>query len=268
MPTAKPTAKPAPVPTVLPGADVDGALRGTGVITGKAANIHAQPSASSDVLGRVSRNDALSVLGQTQGKDGYTWYQVDAGGVIGYVRSNLMTVSAPILPIVKIEAVPQRQLSAAAAEIARQLSAASAEMGMPVRLLHIEKILTDEEWQQASGLPLKEQMAVLLAAIGHEDALQTLEISDATRALMASAAARIGSLPEQEQATFRETIARLFQEEEKMIDGATAKCFALEVLLELNGKTYVERYSFRYDADSAEWTLYQVDNREPAGESL
>lgn len=56
-------------------------------------NIRVNASTGSERLGTVPRGTLLSVIGETRGQDGYTWYKIYFdGGKIGYVRSDIVKV--------------------------------------------------------------------------------------------------------------------------------------------------------------------------------
>ena len=66
----------------------------TGKITASSAKIRKDPSTSGTTLGSVAKDTSVTIIGKTQGSDGYTWYQVyaDANNK-GYIRSDLVSVS-------------------------------------------------------------------------------------------------------------------------------------------------------------------------------
>ena len=61
------------------------------VIRGTNVNVRAAASTSSQLVTSLGNNSAVSILGQTTGSDGKVWYQISAGGVSGYVRSDLVS---------------------------------------------------------------------------------------------------------------------------------------------------------------------------------
>lgn len=61
------------------------------------AKIRESADTGSTMVGGAEKDKVLSVLGQTQGADGYTWYQVQVNDTTtGYVRSDLVEVSGDI----------------------------------------------------------------------------------------------------------------------------------------------------------------------------
>ena len=66
----------------------------TGKITASSAKIRKDPSTSGTTLGSVAKDTSVTIIGKTQGSDGYTWYQVYAdANKKGYIRSDLVSVS-------------------------------------------------------------------------------------------------------------------------------------------------------------------------------
>ena len=61
------------------------------------AKIRESADTASTMVGGAEKDKVLTVLGQTQGADGYTWYQVQVNDTTtGYVRSDLVEVSGDI----------------------------------------------------------------------------------------------------------------------------------------------------------------------------
>ncbi len=75
-----------------------------GVITASAAKIREDASSSSEQVGRVEEDTKVTVLGEKKGADGYTWYEISADGVTGYVRSDLIEVDEAEAEVTKVEA--------------------------------------------------------------------------------------------------------------------------------------------------------------------
>lgn len=64
------------------------------VIRGTNVNVRASASTSGQLLTSLGNNTAVSILNQTTGSDGKVWYQISAGGVTGYVRSDLVSTQS------------------------------------------------------------------------------------------------------------------------------------------------------------------------------
>lgn len=64
------------------------------VIRGTNVNVRASASTSSQLVTSLGNNTAVSILNQTTGSDGKVWYQISAGGVTGYVRSDLVSTQS------------------------------------------------------------------------------------------------------------------------------------------------------------------------------
>lgn len=70
-----------------------------GKITANTAKVRKEASTSSDTLASVKKGDTVTIKGQTQAGDGYTWYQVIYDGTnTGYIRSDLMEVTDGTTP--------------------------------------------------------------------------------------------------------------------------------------------------------------------------
>ena len=61
------------------------------IIRGTNVNVRAAASTSSQLVTSLGNNSSVTILGQTTGSDGKVWYQISAGGVSGYVRSDLVS---------------------------------------------------------------------------------------------------------------------------------------------------------------------------------
>ena len=75
-------------------------------ITASSAKVRKEASTSSDSVGSVTRDKVVTVVGETQGADGYVWYQVvvDAN-TNGYVRSDLVSLIQVETEIEKVNPV-------------------------------------------------------------------------------------------------------------------------------------------------------------------
>ncbi len=59
-----------------------------GKVTGSSVRIRKEASTSSDVVGSATGGETLTINSEVQGSDGKIWYQINKGGVIGYIRSD------------------------------------------------------------------------------------------------------------------------------------------------------------------------------------
>ncbi len=57
--------------------------------------VRKEASTNSDVAGKLSNGDVVDVVGETNGADGYLWYQI-TGSISGYVRSDLVEVTETV----------------------------------------------------------------------------------------------------------------------------------------------------------------------------
>lgn len=85
-------ATPRPVPTTAPTYTPD-SFSGYGVLTSNRVNFRSSPSASNNnnVLRQLSQGTIVRVLSQTSA-GGYTWYQCESNGSIGYLRNDMMSL--------------------------------------------------------------------------------------------------------------------------------------------------------------------------------
>ncbi len=73
-----------------------------GQITASAAKIRKEASTNSEQVGRVEKDTKVTVLGEKQGGDGHTWYEVSVDGVTGYIRDDLMTADEAPVEVTKV----------------------------------------------------------------------------------------------------------------------------------------------------------------------
>ena len=65
-----------------------------GTVTAASARIRQEASTSSTAVGSVQSGASVTIVSETQGTDGYTWYQVQTSdGTKGYIRSDLVKKS-------------------------------------------------------------------------------------------------------------------------------------------------------------------------------
>ncbi len=64
------------------------------VIRGTSVNVRSSASTSASLVTSLGNNTAVTILGQTTGSDGKIWYQISAGSVSGYVRSDLVSTQS------------------------------------------------------------------------------------------------------------------------------------------------------------------------------
>ena len=69
-----------------------------GKITASSVNVRKEASASSTAVAGAKKDDVVTVNGQTTGSDGKVWYKVEVDGVVGYIRSDLMSVTEGDVP--------------------------------------------------------------------------------------------------------------------------------------------------------------------------
>lgn len=70
-----------------------------GKVTANSAYIRKEPNVTSQAVGGAEKDDVITIRGQVQGGDGYTWYQtfVDSE-TLGYIRSDLVEITDGTTP--------------------------------------------------------------------------------------------------------------------------------------------------------------------------
>ncbi|MBC8098717.1 MAG: ferritin-like domain-containing protein [Armatimonadetes bacterium] len=66
----------------------DAVMTGACTVMADNANVRSAPDTTAEVTGSLTMDPPVNVIGQTQGADGFTWYQIDAG----WVRADAVTV--------------------------------------------------------------------------------------------------------------------------------------------------------------------------------
>jgi len=75
-------------------------------VTASSAKVRKEASTSSDTVGSAARDTVVTVVGETQGADGYVWYQVVVdGNVNGYIRSDLLSLTEAEVSVEKLNPV-------------------------------------------------------------------------------------------------------------------------------------------------------------------
>jgi len=64
-------------------------FKASGSIAGSGVNMRARPNTTSDVLGQYDSGTVMTVIGINEG-----WYKVEYGSLVGYVRSDFMTLNS------------------------------------------------------------------------------------------------------------------------------------------------------------------------------
>ena len=68
-----------------------------GTVIAVSANIRQSADAGSEAVGSAMQGDKISIISQTTGADGYTWYRVYVNATtIGYIRADLVSASGEI----------------------------------------------------------------------------------------------------------------------------------------------------------------------------
>ena len=70
-----------------------------GEVSVSSAKIRSDASASATVVGSAAQGDKVTINGQKQSSDGYTWYQIFVNAdTLGYIRSDLVTITDGTTP--------------------------------------------------------------------------------------------------------------------------------------------------------------------------
>ena len=132
-----------------------------------------------------------------------------------------------------------------------------------IEIVNVEKVVTAEEKAALDVLPAKEQVLVLLSAIGYEaevqNALSTMdmELSVEAVALTQTIQARITNASDEEKAAFEALLLECFPVETVIIDGEAVDYFVIELQVEVDDETHFERYGFRFD-ENDEWIFARL----------
>jgi len=304
-PTATPTAEPTATPTVEPtaGSGVRKEMNSTAWVTGDIVNVRANAGTDYDKLGVVYYGDDLDITASVKNSLGVIWYEFDFGSVKGYIHYNLVTFSgnpakptaAPTLkptaaptaaptadPTAKpaVESVVHRtvieQLAMDRRPIAYSMIAVLDEIETAdeaegtettVEIVHMEKFVSEEEAAILETLPVKEQMLIMLSAIGHQAAVEDmlsdeeneLTLSQEALSLMEAAAARLQQMTDEEKAEFDRMLGEHFPiEETETEDGLKERFFTIGLLISRDEQTHIEYFRFRCDEETGAWFFDSV----------
>lgn len=101
-------------------------------VTASSAKIRKSADSSSEVVGSATKDKTISIKSQTQGADGYTWYEVyvDAN-TLGYIRSDLVSITDGSTP-------PSSSNTTSAATTTNTATPAPAANETPVEVTTVE----------------------------------------------------------------------------------------------------------------------------------
>ena len=132
-----------------------------------------------------------------------------------------------------------------------------------ISIVNVEKVVTAEEKAELDALPAKEQILVLLSAIGYDTEVQAalssmdMELSTEAIALTQAIQERIATASDEEKAAFEALLLECFPVETVMIDGEPVDYFVIELQVEADGEIHFERYGFRFD-ENGEWIFARL----------
>ena len=132
-----------------------------------------------------------------------------------------------------------------------------------ISIVNVEKVVTAEEKAELDALPAKEQILLLLSAIGYDTEVQAalssmdMELSTEAIALTQAIQERIATASDEEKAAFEALLLECFPVETVMIDGEPVDYFVIELQVEVDGEIHFERYGFRFD-ENGEWIFARL----------
>lgn len=132
-----------------------------------------------------------------------------------------------------------------------------------ISIVNVEKVVTAEEKAELDALPAKEQILVLLSAIGYDTEVQAalssmdMELSAEAVALTQAIQERIATASDEEKAAFEALLLECFPVETVMIDGEPVDYFVIELQVDVDGEIHFERYGFRFD-ENGEWIFARL----------
>lgn len=132
-----------------------------------------------------------------------------------------------------------------------------------IAIVNVEKVVTAEEKAELDALPAKEQILVLLSAIGYDTEVQAalssmdMKLSTEAIALTQAIQERIATASDEEKAAFEALLLECFPVETVMIDGEPVDYFVIELQVEVDGEIHFERYGFRFD-ENGEWIFARL----------
>ena len=136
-------------------------------------------------------------------------------------------------------------------------------VSVSIAIVNVEKVVTAEEKAELDALPAKEQILVLLSAIGYDTEVQAalssmdMELSAEAIALTQAIQKRIATASDEEKAAFEALLLECFPVETVMIDGEPVDYFVIELQVEVDGEIHFERYGFRFD-ENGEWIFARL----------
>ena len=134
-----------------------------------------------------------------------------------------------------------------------------AKQGAVIEIVNLDLVLEADEMDALEELPVKEQLLVMLFAIGPTDFVdQDTALSEQAAQLVQSITERISKMTAAEKKAFEDLIALTFPVETIVIDGVAYDFFVIDVEIKDGDTDKVERYGFRKD-DDGQWILTQLN---------
>lgn len=134
-----------------------------------------------------------------------------------------------------------------------------AKQGAVIEIVNLDLVLEADEMDALEELPVKEQLLVMLFAIGPTDFVdQDTALSEQAAQLVQSITERVSKMTAAEKKAFEDLIALTFPAETIVIDGVAYDFFVIDVEIKDGDTDKVERYGFRKD-DDGQWILTQLN---------
>jgi len=127
-----------------------------------------------------------------------------------------------------------------------------------VAINHIEQVLTPQELDRLSRLPVREQLLVALAAVGFDSEVLARSglLSPDAVALIDEIAARLNAMSDQDRAALEQFIRENFPVKQVALGGVTYPYFVVELVVTENGVTTTQEYGFRQER--GQWLLTRL----------
>ncbi|MBQ2955012.1 MAG: hypothetical protein IJE08_00975, partial [Clostridia bacterium] len=180
--------------------------------------------------------------------------------------------TAPVVDKVVIEQMvtEEKPMVETMITVIEQIEAAteSEDVKTTVEIVNIEKVVTEEEKAVLDTLPATEQMLVLLSAIGHAEAVESVlnasdtetVISEEAQETMTAITERVEKMDEDERKEFEAVLMDNFPVEEVVTeDGKVYQYFVIELVITRGEEIQIERYGFRYDEETETWIFADME---------
>ena len=183
-------------------------------------------------------------------------------------------IQPTVPPVVKPEVIEQlaaekKPMVETMVAVLEAIEEADEETGVEtkVEIANIEKVVTEEEKEIMDTLPVKEQILIMLAAIGHKEAVEAvlgdeesgITISEEAQTMLTAVTERLEKMTGEEKAAFEEMLLASFPVQEiELEDGTKQLYFVVELVVTKGEETQLERYGFCYDEETESWIFTEL----------